>query len=62
VKYFSYLGNIITNDAGCTHAMNSRIAMAKTAVKKKKTVFTIELDFKKETNKVLPLQHSFVWC
>ena len=29
---------------------------------KKKTPFTIKLDFKEETSKVLPLDYSFVWC
>jgi hypothetical protein len=43
VEYFSYLGNIITNDARCTHEMKSRIAMAKAAFNKK-TLFTSKLD------------------
>jgi hypothetical protein len=42
--------------------MNSRIAMAKTAVKRKKSLFAIKLDFKEETSKVAALEYSFVWC
>jgi len=62
VEYFSYFGSIIINDAGCTRAMNSRIAMAKTAVKKKKNLFTIKLEFKEGNCRGLPLDYSFVWC
>jgi hypothetical protein len=35
---------MITNDARCTREMKSRIAMAKAASSKKKTLFTSKLD------------------
>jgi hypothetical protein len=44
VEYFSYLGGMITNDARCTHEIKSRIAMAKAAFDKKKTLLTSKLD------------------
>jgi hypothetical protein len=34
-EYFSYLGSTITNSAGCTEALTSRIAIAKAAFNKK---------------------------
>ena len=40
VKYFKYLGSMITNDARCTCEIKSKIAMAKDAFNKKKTLFT----------------------
>jgi hypothetical protein len=64
VEYFNYLDSVITNDARCTCEIKSRIAMAKAAFNKKKTLFTSKLDLnlRKKTNKVLHLEHSFVWC
>jgi hypothetical protein len=44
VEYFNYLGTMITNDARCTREIKSRIAMAKAAFNKKKTLFTSKLD------------------
>ena len=44
VEYFNYLGSTITNDASCTCEIKSRIATAKAAVNKKKTLFTSKLD------------------
>jgi hypothetical protein len=44
VDYFNYLGSLITNDARCTREINSRIAMAKAAFNKKKTLFTSKMD------------------
>jgi len=40
------------------------IAMAKAAFSKKKTLFyqQIGLKFEKETNKMLHLEHGFLWC
>jgi hypothetical protein len=38
VEYFNYLGSMITNDARCTREIKSRIAMAKSALNKKKTL------------------------
>jgi hypothetical protein len=40
VKYF----NFIRNDVRCTHEIKSRIALAKAAFNKKKTLFTRKLD------------------
>jgi hypothetical protein len=34
VKYFNYLGSMITNDAKCTREIKSRIAMVKAAFNK----------------------------
>jgi len=42
--YFSYLGSLITNDARCTCEFKCRIAMAKAALNKKKTLFTSNFD------------------
>jgi hypothetical protein len=39
VEYFNYLGRMI-NDTRCTCEIKSRIAMAKAAFKKKRTLFT----------------------
>ena len=44
VEYFNYLGSMVTNDARCIQEITSRTAMAKTASKKKKTLFTTNLD------------------
>jgi hypothetical protein len=47
VEYFSYLSTLVTNDARCTREIQSRIAMTKAALnKKKKTLFTCKCDFK----------------
>jgi hypothetical protein len=42
--YWFYSNIIITNDARCTREIKSRIAMAKAAFNKKKTLFTSNLD------------------
>jgi len=44
VQYFSHLGNMITNDARCRHEIKPRIAMAKAAFSKKKTLFTSNVE------------------
>jgi hypothetical protein len=64
VKYFKYLGSMITKDIRRTRQSKSRIAIANAASNKKNTLFyqKIGLTFKKETGKVLHLEHSFVWC
>jgi hypothetical protein len=46
VECFKYLDNILTNDGRCTCEINSRIAMAKAASNKKKTLFSSKLDLK----------------
>ena len=43
-EYFKYLDSILTNDVRCTCEIKSRIAMAKAAFNKKKTLFTSTLD------------------
>jgi len=39
VEYFKYLGSILTNDGKCTCEIKCRIAMAKAAFNKKRTLF-----------------------
>jgi hypothetical protein len=63
VEYFNYMGSMITNDTRFTREIKSRIAMAK----KHSTIrrlfpSKLYLNLKKKTNKLLHLEHSFVWC
>jgi len=44
VESFKYLGSTLTHDGRCTCEIKCRIAMAKTAFNKKKTLFTSTLD------------------
>jgi len=44
VECFKDLGGMLTNDGRCTCEIKSRIAMAKAAFSKKKTLFTSKLD------------------
>ena len=44
VECFNYFGSMLTNDGRCTGEIKSRIAMAKVAFNKKKTLFTSKLD------------------
>jgi hypothetical protein len=44
VEYFNHLGSLITSNARCTREIRLRIAMAKAAFNKKKTLFTSKLD------------------
>jgi hypothetical protein len=44
VEFFKYLGSILTNDGRCTCEIKCRIAIAKAAFNKKRTLFTITLD------------------
>jgi len=44
VEYFKYLGSILTNDGRCTCEFKYRIAIAKAAFNKKRTLFTSTLD------------------
>jgi hypothetical protein len=43
-KYCKKLGSMRTNDARCKYEMKPRIALAKAAFNKKKTLFTSTLD------------------
>ena len=54
VESFKYLGSILTNDKRCTCEIKCRIAMAKAAFNKKRTLFTSTLD--------LELQKKLVKC
>ena len=40
VKYFNYMGSMVTNVARCTREIKPRIAMAKEAFNKKKANWT----------------------
>jgi hypothetical protein len=44
VEEFTYFGSMITNDARCTREIKTRIVMAKSAFKKKKTLLTSKLN------------------
>jgi hypothetical protein len=44
VESFKYLGSNLTNDGRCTCGIKCRIAMAKAAFNKKRTLFTSTLD------------------
>jgi hypothetical protein len=44
VEHFTYLDNKITNAARGTHEIKSRLALAKAAFSKKKTLFTSKMD------------------
>ena len=44
VESFKYLGSILTNDGRCICEIKCRIAMAKAAFNKKRTLFTDTLD------------------
>jgi hypothetical protein len=44
VESFKYLGSILTNNGRCTCEIKYRIAMAKAAFNKKRTLFTGTLD------------------
>ena len=45
VESFKNFGSILTNDGICTCEMKCRIAMAKAAFNKKRTLFTSTLDW-----------------
>jgi hypothetical protein len=45
VEFFKYLGSIFTNGGRCTFEIKCKIAMAKAAFNKKRTLFTSTLDF-----------------
>jgi len=57
VECFKYLGSMLTNDARCTREIKSRIAMAKAAFSKKKTLFTSKL----ELNLRKKLIKCYIW-
>ena len=57
VESFNYLGSILTNDGRCTCEIKCRIAMAKAAFNKKRTLFTSTLDL--EVRK--KLVNCYIW-
>jgi hypothetical protein len=61
VEYLNYLGSVTTDDGRRMCGIKSKIAMAKAAFQKKKTLFTSRLDlhFRKT---LVKLVHRFVWC
>ena len=64
VECFKYLGSMLTNNGRCTCEIKSRIAMSKRCIQQEEGSFyqQIGLKFEKETNKMLHLEHGFVWC
>jgi hypothetical protein len=57
MESFKYLGSILTNDGRCTCEIKCRIAMAKTAFNKKRTLFTSTLDLELR----MKLVKCYVW-
>ena len=57
MECFKYLGSMLTNDGRCTGGIKSRIAMAKVAFSKKKTLFTSKLDL----NLRKKLINCYIW-
>jgi hypothetical protein len=57
VESFKYLGSILTNDGRCTCEIKCRIAMAKAAFNKKRTLFasTLNLELRKK------LVKCYIW-
>jgi len=64
VECFKYLGSMLTNDGRCTCEIKSRIAMAKAAFSKKKTLFTskLELNLREKLIKCYIWSMAFLWC
>ena len=64
VKCFKYLGSLLTNDGRCTREIKSRIDHGKSCIQQEEDSFyqQIGLKFEEETNKMLHLEHGFVWC
>jgi len=68
VESFKYLGSILTNDGTCTCEIKCRIAMAKTAFNKKRTLFTSTLDLEPRRKLVkcyiwsIPLYGAETWA
>jgi len=57
VESFKYLGSILTNDGRCTCEIKRRIAMAKAAINKKRTLFTSTLDLELRKK----LVNCYIW-
>jgi hypothetical protein len=57
VEYFNCLGSMVTNDARCTREIKSKIATAKAATTRKKTLFSSKLDL----NLKYKLVNCYIW-
>jgi hypothetical protein len=57
VESFKYLGSILTDDGRCTCEINSRIAVAKAALNKKRALFASKMDL--ELGKI-PIK-CYIW-
>jgi hypothetical protein len=63
VESFKYLGSILTDDGKCTCEIKTRIDTTKAAFNKKRDFYQhVGLKIEEETNKMLHLKHSFIWC
>ena len=58
MESFKYFGNILTNDGRCTCEIKCKIAMAKPAFNKKRTLFTSTLDLELRKK----LVKCYIWC
>jgi hypothetical protein len=58
VESFKYLGSILTNDGRRACEIKRRIAMAKAAFNKKRTLFTSTLDLELRKK----LVKCYIWC
>jgi hypothetical protein len=58
VKYFKYLGSMLTTDGRCTCEIKSSIAMAKAAFNKKGAPFTGKMDLELRKK----LAKCYIWC
>jgi len=61
VECFKYLGSMLTNGGKCTCEIKSRIAMAKAAFSKKKTLFTSKLDLNLKQKLIKCYIWSMAW-
>jgi len=61
-EYFSYLGSMITNSAKCIGSLKSRIAIAKTAFKKKQNLCTSKLVLNLRKKLVKNAKHAAQLC
>ena len=63
MESFKYFGSILTKDGRCTCEIKCRIAMAKAAFNKERTLFiSTWIEIEEEASEVLHLEPSFIWC